>query len=653
MNSKTLDRLCNDSQKKNVPTLVVGERVITLKWTAPPRPQGSFGLVNDWVEVGDEIKGVFAKLLIPFPKNLGWVKRDTLRLFRYDNKKKRLEKVEDAFLHSKHNVVHASIERAGTYGLIGLHTHPLVQETIRQLCELRSQSRARTSRQLGESRDRICEVSLCAPDRQRFFESREAFKELARTSGVPVPDKMPAPLPRVAYDGETICDRCHGVDIVDLPDCKVLEPRAEEPEGPCEPALWENVGPKHISGAIRQIVVDPTNPRQLYAVSANGGCWRLSDVDDYPSTVWQPITDGLSNLRFRTLAVAPGDGNIIYAANSVKELRTTGSVYSEIYRSENSGQDWETIQDIGMEVVHRLVVPPGDADGVFAASSSGFWRLVDPGTRTWEALFVGDCLDFVLDPDDEKIIFLAVRNQGIFKSINSGEDWSTVPILTYDRTVQSDYDPVEDKTARRLIKIALGRRNPDQTFQTSAARTVVVRFGDEICVSQTSGEGGAAAWQRFMPFVPGANPDGIAPFIINRAPELLAGGARARSDTLPRRSNEWCFCLAVDPFDSTHFLVGSQELLQTPNSGVNWSVVDSNPHGDLQCITFDESTRGLVYTANDGGVFSSIDGGANWPQMRWSHTTRNSGRGLNLARGLIASELDHAVVRQGRCLRDD
>src|SRR5687768_6252040 len=126
MNTKTLDQLCERAQRNNLPLLARGAEIIEMRWSAPPRPQASFGLVNDWVDVGDEVKGIFAKLLIPFPKDMGWVKRESLRLFRFDKRKKRLEKVEDAFLHSKQSVMHASIDRPGTYGLIGLHTHPLV-----------------------------------------------------------------------------------------------------------------------------------------------------------------------------------------------------------------------------------------------------------------------------------------------------------------------------------------------------------------------------------------------------------------------------------------------------------------------------------------------------------------------------------------------
>jgi hypothetical protein len=191
---------------------------------------------------------------------------------------------------------------------------------------------------------------------------------------------------------------------------------------------------------------------------------------------------------------------------------------------------------------------------------------------------------------------------------------------------------------------SLGRRNANATQQTSTTRTVVVRFGNEICVNQTSGEGGAVAWQR-----------GEA--------GSLDGGRPSRSDTYPPYNNEWCNCLAVYPYNSRHILVGSEELLESKDGGAHWSKVLA-AHEDHHSLAFDQETPGLVYNANDGGLFSSRDGGTTWPTMSLSHIVPppeqlNSvpglpnpvgRRGVNLAMGLITSELRHAVVRAGRCL---
>jgi hypothetical protein len=117
---------------------------------------------------------------------------------------------------------------------------------------------------------------------------------------------------------------------------------------------------------------------------------------------------------------------------------------------------------------------------------------------------------------------------------------------------------------REVIKIALGRLNADrETPQTRTTRTVVVRFGNEICVNQESGEGGAAAWQRAVPPpIMGANPN-PPPAQINKVSSHLNGGVGNRSDTYQTKKSEWCNCLAVDPFDSSHIVVASESLLSS------------------------------------------------------------------------------------------
>ena len=129
------------------------------------------------------------------------------------------------------------------------------------------------------------------------------------------------------------------------------------------PPRWESLGPDTISGAIRQLVVDPNERRRLYAASANGGVWCLADVDAYPTTsVWRPLIEQIGHLRFRTVAVAPGRPEVLYAANVVKRLHARPSatldVRSEVWWSTDRGSTWLPIHKDGLSVVHRLVVDP-------------------------------------------------------------------------------------------------------------------------------------------------------------------------------------------------------------------------------------------------------------------------------------------------------
>jgi hypothetical protein len=353
------------------------------------------------------------------------------------------------------------------------------------------------------------------------------------------------------------------------------------------------------------------------------------------------------------MAIAPSNSRVLYAANSTKTWPfSANTVFSEIYRSGNFGRSWEPVHKTGMGVVHRLVVHPANPDVVLAASSTGLW-LQSGVIGSWTNLFPEkDCLDVALDPDDSSIVYLGVRGLGLFKSFTSGATWPAAPHLVFNPTTTSD-DPTTsavETNKRQTIRISLGRRKKDGTKQTPLSRTVAVRFGNQINVHDTGGDD-PAGWVQAVPsqIVPNPNPP---PASIDRPKKNLEGGGSRRSDTFPAQSNEWINCLAVDPFDPDHIFVGSVGVLESSNGGQDWTVRGSIAHEDTHSLVFDETDegKGLVYLANDGGIFSSGDGGATWPTMSLQDTKRSLRQGANLAQGLITSEFRHSAVRSGSCL---
>ena len=420
-----------------------------------------------------------------------------------------------------------------------------------------------------------------------------------------------------------LCEQCHEIDWFRLPECEIVgEPDfGRERAACCFPATWESLGPDHISGAVRSIVIDPTNTRRLYAVSASGGVWRLEDVTLYPGARrWAPLTDSLERLRFRRLAVAPGDSAILYAANSRKDLLIEPiGVRSEVFQSTNRGTSWHPIHSEELGTVHRLVVELENARRVFAATSTGLWRWGGtPGL--WKRLRAGDHLDVALDPADSRVMYLGERAVGIVKSTDGGVTWSAT-VLAYSAARAGN---------REIIQIALGRRR-DTTPETAAGRTVVVRFGDEFRVSQNGG----TTWS---PSRPG-----------NNSKDDLFGGQDTRSNTdLVGRASGATPSPSIPSTRITCSRAGkaSSKLF---DAGRSWSRV-SRPHEDIQDIAFNPVTPGLVYHASDGGIFSSLSGGTVWPTMSRADVFEVSPKGRNLALGLVTGEFRHAAVANGRCL---
>jgi hypothetical protein len=99
--------------------------------------------------------------------------------------------------------------------------------------------------------------------------------------------------------------------------------------------------------------------------------------------------------------------------------------------------------------------------------------------------------------------------------------------------------------------------------------------------------------------------------------------------------------VAVDPFDDSALLSGSQQLFRSTDGGGKWNrVIDyGSPHEDQHRIAFDPLHQDVVYAANDGGVFRSVDGGATW-----TTTGDSAPAGVNLNQGLVTAQFYHAGI---------
>lgn len=528
-----------------------------------PDEKGSFGFVGIFATVEANSPFVDGLLVLPFnPKKLELVARESLRLFRWDENTKRFAKVPRSEVSRAGNYVFGHITQPGQYTIIGVNAHPLVLHTVKVLCALRGVLRA-APRELGRTiQDRICQLILCAPDMLEAVKDPLVWNELYREGaleGYPLPNGDPG-LPPYVDVSQNLCERCLGMPVAVVPECEIID---EGLFGPiCVDLGWASVGPFDLSGCIKEVLVDPGNSNRIYAAAYNGGVWVLDGVSSYPSVTWQPLTDQLEGLQMRAIAVAASDNQVVCAANSLEYM----------YRSSDRGLNWVRTSNTHLGYVRKILVHPSDPQTVFVASSTGFRVSLDGG-GTWSLSRAGDILDAAMDPLDSSIIYIAERSIGILKTTTLGfGPWQTV--LSWSRA---------NAPTSSMIKIALGYRKADGTLQFDSNRTVVVKFGSEVFVNQRGGRDSGSDW--------------------------VSKGARGGNGY-----GDWCHVIAVDPFNPNVILAGQQELYRTSDGGNNWTQVASYyaPHEDQQGIAFDRNNSGVVYLANDGGVFRSTDGGVTW-----------------------------------------
>lgn len=358
---------------------------------------------------------------------------------------------------------------------------------------------------------------------------------------------------------------------------------------------WVHQGPINIPGHSTEVQVDPGDHRRIYTSTANGGLWVLDDVTRYPGISWRPLTDLNENLNLQCLAIAPSNNLVLYYADGA----------SRVFRSEDGGATWARTRDATFDLANRILVDPTDADTLYLATEGGFYKSRNAGRR-WDTLYTGAVTDAVMDHQDARIIYLGVRNVGVVKTTTGGtggSPWSTVFAWSNAST------PTGTE-----IRLVLGRQ------RTAATRTVVARFDQEVFVNKNGGVAttGAAGW---------------------------SSKGKVGGDGY----SWWCFALGVSPHDDRIILAGSQDLYRTDTGGAPWTKVGgyyTTVHADFWDVTFDPDQIGVVYCANDGGVYRSIDSGATWQYLdnrlvtaQLYATGLNGGRAISgmYHQGIVAS----------------
>jgi hypothetical protein len=352
---------------------------------------------------------------------------------------------------------------------------------------------------------------------------------------------------------------------------------------------WESLGPQHLSCCIFDMAVDPSNSDRIYAAASNGGIWRLDSVAAYPGRTWVPLTDQQPSLVINCMAVSPADSRVVYYIDSSGQL----------YRSVNNGNSWSTAGTAYLGYAQRLLAHPTDPNTIYVASNLGLWCsqtagatwLSNPGQQT---LKDGDMTDAALDPGGASILYVTERGVGLHKSSNGGSSfqlmlgWSaaTAPVGT-------------------MSKVSVGG------LGTDGNRTVAVKFDQEVFVNRHGGRG----------------------------PAILGGGPWTSLGQQGTGYGDWCHVIAVDPADDNVILAGAQTLSRTSNGGTSWSTVINyyQPHEDQHRVLFGVSQPGVVYAANDGGVFRSPDHG-----VTWQTSTDDLSFDLNV--GLVTAQFFTAAV---------
>ena len=161
---------------------------------------------------------------------------------------------------------------------------------------------------------------------------------------------------------------------------------------------------------IGSLVVDPVDPRNVYAAATSRFFFRSPDAGESWSVV--PV---FGSLEVFSLAIDPRTPSTLYAG-----LR------GGVWQSLDGGVTWDPAGLEG-ERVESVAVDPLEPDRVWAGTGRGVWFSSDRGA-TWErsGRFTTTVADLAIDPRRPENIYAASRTLGVLRTSDAGTTWQTL-----------------------------------------------------------------------------------------------------------------------------------------------------------------------------------------------------------------------------------
>lgn len=338
---------------------------------------------------------------------------------------------------------------------------------------------------------------------------------------------------------------------------------------------WEGLGPENIGGRVRGIVIDPTDPRRMWAASAGGGVWQSRDG----GARWSTVGDFIGNLACSCITMDPRTGTLY--AGTGEGFGNADALFGNGIFASNDGITWTVLpatQVRELRFVNRIAVTGSGV--VLVASPFGIFRSADPDRGTWTQVLSGQVGDDVVarwftdvkaDPRGNGRAIAGARGTG--EAWFSTDDGLTWTVATHDGTWLG------------RVELAYAAKDPDVVYAS---------------VEMENGE----IWR---------STDGGATFVPRRTRTPTGGAAPYLGDQGWYGNAIW----AGDPTDANLVIVGGVNLWRSTDGGnvlteiSTWQVHPASPHADQHAIVahpgYDGSGERMVFFGNDGGVCSAPD----------------------------------------------
>lgn len=411
---------------------------------------------------------------------------------------------------------------------------------------------------------------------------------------------------------------------------------------------WERILFANADAGAVDLILDPANPRVLYAST-----WRIRrtpyslESGGEGSALWKSTDGGDTWMEIsKNKGFPKGTLGIIGVSPSpVQQDRVWAIVEANeggVYRSDDGGQSWQKLnEDRALRqrawYYTRIYADTKDADIVYVLNVD-YHKSTDGGRtfKSYEAPH-GDHHDLWIAPEDNQRMVIG-DDGGAQVSFDGGENWSTYhnqPTAQFYRVVTDNHFPYriygaqQDNSTVRILHRTDGGSITEQDWESTAG-------GESGHIAVDPLDNDIVYGGSYGGFLTRTNHKTNKTQAINVWPDNPIGhGAEGMKYRF-----QWNFPIFFSPHNPKKLYTASNHLHSTTNGGQSWDIISPDltrndpaklgPSGgpitkdntgvEYYCTIFaaieSPYEEGLLWTGSDDGLIHvSRDGGRNWQNV--------------------------------------
>lgn len=328
----------------------------------------------------------------------------------------------------------------------------------------------------------------------------------------------------------------------------------------------------------------------VFVGSPSGGLWKCTNfLGGVPN--WTAVNDFQANLAIASICQDPSNPNNMYIATgdaNTRDVRGYG-----IWKSTDHGVTWNVLQSTISPSVFNFAfkIACDDAGNVYLATGGGGLKRSNDGGTTWTSI----------SPDN-----MVASNSTYVTDIEFSKNGRLHAAFGYGGTKCQHFytDVAATVSSSSGWNFSTGLRNSN----TACTRIEMAASGNTLYAVTANSSNNIDSCYKSV--------DGGATWVKRNTIAYTSG--------LGSSQTWYAVTLAINPDDSTQFIVGGLDAYKSSNSGssisrltywVTNSSSSTSPyvHADHHAISWYKVNGGSrIAIGCDGGIFASVDGGTSW-----------------------------------------